>query len=136
MRAAVAGRKHQLRIQCAGLGAPVVGDARYGRTRSPAQLALARADAPGGRETCPTEAALARLLGCTTPLQLHCSRVRAARSGDQHAQPAGRVCTVGLIRITAALQSIVRSLLRCFHGCPAVNMWPPDTCRIGCACSR
>ena len=84
--AAAAGRKHQLRIQCAELGAPIVGDARYGRTRSPAQLSLARAgglgDGVSSRSVCPTETALARLLGCTTPLQLHCSRVCVLYGGD------------------------------------------------------
>lgn len=44
-----AGRKHQIRIHCAQLGAPIVGDSRHGLTRGPAQDALADSMSPDMR---------------------------------------------------------------------------------------
>lgn len=74
--AATAGRKHQLRQHCAEMGAPVVGDGRYGCTRSPKQQRLRQllqdTLAP---EQDADEAELDRLLRCDSHLLLHCSRV-------------------------------------------------------------
>ena len=47
--ACCAGRKHQIRIHCAQLGAPVVGDSHHGLTRGPAQEALADRASPDVR---------------------------------------------------------------------------------------
>lgn len=77
-----AGRKHQLRQHCAEvLGAPVVGDGRYGRTRSPPQQRLQqllRAAAPHlpAHAAADDQAELDRLLRCHSHLLLHCCRVR------------------------------------------------------------
>lgn len=82
-----AGRKHQLRQVCAELGAPIVGDGRYGRTRSPAQQRLEQLlrEAPVPNQDAGTgvpdqdarEAELDRLLRCDSHLLLHCCRVGA-----------------------------------------------------------
>ncbi|EIE23564.1 pseudouridine synthase [Coccomyxa subellipsoidea C-169] len=82
-------RKHQLRKHCAELGAPVVGDGRYGRLRSPAQLRLRQLlkDAPAPEQDA-DEAELDRLLRCDSHLLLHCCRIVIRRSGNRYVDVA------------------------------------------------
>lgn len=88
------GRKHQLRLHCAqGLGAPILGDARYGQVRLGAQAAAL--------------AALPRAEGSTAagktepPLFLHCRQLQVQRPG---ARPAA-------VQVTAPLPAVWRALL-------------------------
>ncbi|KAL4419521.1 hypothetical protein ABPG77_005752 [Micractinium sp. CCAP 211/92] len=72
------GRKHQLRLHCAhGLGAPILGDSRYGQVRSGAQAAaLATVQQAGGG------AAAGR---SEPPLFLHCRQLLVRRPGGRQA---------------------------------------------------
>ncbi|BDA47475.1 probable ribosomal large subunit pseudouridine synthase C at N-terminal half [Coccomyxa sp. Obi] len=85
----ITGRKHQLRQVCAEMGAPIVGDGRYGRTRSPAQQCLAQLlrEAPLPDQAAPDqdahEAELDRLLRCDSHLLLHCCRIVIQRSASE-----------------------------------------------------
>lgn len=103
-----AGRKHQLRLHCAqGLGAPVLGDARYGAVRSAAQeAALAALQRPGI-----AQAAEAAAVGGSggAPLFLHCRSLEVRRPGARG----------GAVAVTAPLPPAWRALLR-------GQGWPPD----------
>ncbi|KAK9905682.1 hypothetical protein WJX75_004559 [Coccomyxa subellipsoidea] len=82
----VTGRKHQLRQHCAEMGAPVVGDGRYGRTRSPKQQRLRQLlQDTLTPEQDADEAELDRLLRCDSHLLLHCSRIVIQRSANHRA---------------------------------------------------
>ncbi len=68
------GRKHQLRRHCAALGAPILGDGRYGALRSPGQaaaLADLQQHSDGG----------AGGSGSGPPLLLHCRQLELRRQG-------------------------------------------------------
>jgi len=70
-----AGRKHQIRIHCAQLGAPVVGDSRHGVTRGPAQDALADSVTPAARRMLKGRLMLhARSIRITRPRKLAARR--------------------------------------------------------------
>lgn len=95
-----AGRKHQLRLHCAqGLGAPVLGDARYGAVRSAAQEeVLAPLQRHGGEGT---EAAFGGSSGGGPPLFLHCRSLEVKRPGARR----------GAVQVTAPLPPAWRALL-------------------------
>jgi 23S rRNA pseudouridine955/2504/2580 synthase len=75
------GRKHQLRLHCArGLGAPIVGDERYGEVRSPAQAA-ALAEAAAAAAGAGVAGSGGGDGGSSPPLFLHCRRLVVRRPG-------------------------------------------------------
>lgn len=95
-----AGRKHQLRLHCArGLGAPVLGDARYGAVRSAAQeAALAALERPGVKQA----AAAFGGSGAGAPLFLHCRSLEVKQPGARR----------GAVAVTAPLPPTWRTLLQ------------------------
>ena len=90
------GRKHQLRRHCAELGAPILGDERYGALRSPAHAAaLADLQQLSGS---------GRGSGSGPPLLLHCRQLELKR-------PAGGKGSAPL-RVEAPLPATWRTLLQ------------------------
>ena len=82
----VAGRKHQIRIHCAQLGAPIVGDSRHGITRGPTQDALADSVSTDVRRLLKGRLMLhARSIRITRPLTLAARR----SGGTSQARTAG-----------------------------------------------
>lgn len=81
-----AGRKHQIRIHCAQLGAPVVGDSRHGLTRGPAQVALADSVSPAVRRLLKGRLMLhARTVRINRPVKL------IARRSVEHTAATGKL---------------------------------------------
>ncbi|PRW57629.1 pseudouridine synthase [Chlorella sorokiniana] len=86
------GRKHQLRRHCAALGAPVLGDGRYGALRSPGQAAaLADLQQHGSGVSDP-------------PLLLHCRQLELRRPGGSKGGSQ--------LKIAAPLPAAWRALLQ------------------------
>ena len=83
-----AGRKHQIRIHCAQLGAPVVGDSRHGVTRGPAQDALANSVAPAVRRLLKGRLMLhARSIRITRPVESRAALLSRYGCGEDREQP-------------------------------------------------